>query len=39
MANNYNHLVKGLSMRENSNGYAESPDFLPALGLKSVTTT
>ena len=47
MVNNYNNLVKGLSMRQelqNSKGYAESPEFLPALGLfifkkKSVTTT
>ena len=41
------NLVKGLSMRQklqNSKGYAESPGFLPALGLfnfkkKSVATT
>ena len=47
MANNYNNLVKGSSMRQklqNSKGYAESPEFLPALGLfifkkKSVATT
>ena len=46
MANNYNNLVKGSSMRQklqNSKGYAESPEFLPALGLfifkkKSVAT-
>ena len=47
MANNWNNLVKGSSMRkklQNSKGYAESPEFLPALGLfsfkkKSVDTT
>ena len=36
MANNQNNLVKGSSMRQklqNSEGYAESPEFLPALGL------
>ena len=36
MANNWNNLVKGSSMRQklqNSQGYAESPEFLPALGL------
>ena len=46
MANNLNNLVKGSSMRQklqNSKGYAESPEFLPALGLfifkrKSVAT-
>ena len=46
MANNYNNLVNGLSMKQklqNSKGYAESPQFLPALGLiifkkKSVAT-
>ena len=46
MANNYNNLVKGSSMRkklQNSKGYAESPEFLPALGViifreKSVAT-
>ena len=30
------NLIKGLSMRkklQNSKGYAESPEFLPALGL------
>ena len=35
MAKNLNNLVKGLSMRQklqNSKGYAESPEFLPALG-------
>ena len=45
--NNYNNLVKGSLMRQklqNSKGYAESPEFLPALGLfiikkKSVATT
>ena len=38
----WNNLVKGSSMRkklQNSKDYAESPEFLPALGLKSVTTT
>ena len=38
MANNYNNLVKGLSMRQklqNSKGYPESPELLPALGLFS----
>ena len=38
VAKNYNNLVKGLSMRQklqNSKGYAESPKFLPALGLFS----
>ena len=46
MANNWNIVVKGSSMRQklqNSKGYAESPEFLPALGLcifkkKSVAT-
>ena len=46
VANNYNDLVKGLSTRpklQNSKGYAESPEFSPALGLiifgrKSVAT-
>ena len=36
MANNWNNLVKGSSMRQklqNSKGYAESPEFLPVLGL------
>ena len=36
MVNNYNNLVKGSSMRkklQNSKGYAESPEFLPALGV------
>ena len=36
MAKNYNNLVMGSSMRkklQNSKGYAESPEFLPALGL------
>ena len=35
MANKYKNLVKGSSMRQklqNTKGYAESPDFLPALG-------
>ena len=35
MANNWNNLVKGSSMRQklqNSKGYAESPEFQPALG-------
>ena len=35
-ANNYNDLVKGSSTRkklQNSNGYAESPEFSPALRL------
>ena len=47
MENNLNNLVKGLLMRQklqNSKGYAESQEFLPALGLfifmkKSVATT
>ena len=47
MANNLNNLVKSLSLRQkwqNSKGYAESPEFLPVLGLfiikkKSVATT
>ena len=47
MANKYNNLAKGSSMRrklQNSKGYTESPEFLPALGLfifkkKSVATT
>ena len=47
MADNYNNLVKGSSVRQNlqnSKGYAESPEFLSALRLfifkkKSVTTT
>ena len=41
MANNYNSLVKGSSMREklqNSKGYAELPEFLPALGHLLATT-
>ena len=46
VANNYNDLVKGSSTMEklqNSKGYAESPEFSPALGLiifgkKSVDT-
>ena len=46
VANNLNDLVKGSSTRQNlhnSKGYAESPEFSPALGLiifrkKSVTT-
>ena len=46
VANNYNNLVKGLSTRQklqNSKGYAEPPEFSPALGLiifrkKSVAT-
>ena len=36
MANNLNNLVKCSSMRQklqNSKGFAESPDILPALGL------
>ena len=36
LANNYNDLVKGSSTRQklqNSRGYAESPEFSPALGL------
>ena len=36
MVNNQNNLVKGSSMREklqNSKGYAETQEFLPALGL------
>ena len=36
MSNNYNNVVKGSSMRQklqNSKGYAQSPEFLPALGL------
>ena len=36
MANNYNDLVKGLSIRQklqNSKGYVESPEFLSELGL------
>ena len=36
VANNYNYLVKGSSTRQklqNSKGYAESPEFSPALGL------
>ena len=36
VANNMNNLVKGLSTRQklqNSNGYAESPELSPALGL------
>ena len=39
MANNYNNVVKGSSMRQklqNNKGYAESPEFLPALGLEEV---
>ena len=46
VANNYNDLVKGSSTRQkllNSKGYAESPEFSPALVLiifrkKSVAT-
>ena len=45
-ANNYNNLVKGSSTRQklqNSKGYTDSPEFLPAPGLiifgkKSVAT-
>ena len=36
MANNKNNLLKGSSMRQklqNIKGYAESPEFLPALGI------
>ena len=36
MANNYNKVVDGSSMRQkmqNSKGYAESLEYLPALGL------
>ena len=39
MANNYNNLVKGLSMRQklqNSKGYAESLEFPPTFKKKSV---
>ena len=35
VANNYNNLVKGFSMRQklqNSKGYAESSEFLPEMG-------
>ena len=35
VTNNYNNLVKGLSMRQklqNSKGYAESSEFLPEMG-------
>ena len=47
MANKYNNLAKGSSMRkklQNSKGSTESPEFLAALGFvffkkKSVTTT
>ena len=47
MANTYNNLAKSSSMRkklQNSKGYTESLEFLPAMGLfifkkKSVTTT
>ena len=46
VANNWNDLIKGSSTRQklqNSKGYAESPEFSPALGLiifreKSVAT-
>ena len=46
VANNYNDLVKGLSTRQklqNTEGYTESPEFSPTLGLiifgkKSVAT-
>ena len=46
MVNNWNDLVKGSSTRQklqNSKGYAESPEFSPALGIiifgeKSVAT-
>ena len=46
MANNWNDLVKGSSTRhklQNSKGYAESPEFSPAMGIiifgeKSVAT-
>ena len=36
MANNNNNVIKGSSMRQklqNSKGYDESPEFLPAQGL------
>ena len=36
VANNYNDLVKGSLTRQklqNSKGYAESPEYSPALGL------
>ena len=41
--NNYNNLVEGSSTRKKLKGYAESPEFPPALGLiifrtKSVAT-
>ena len=39
MANNLNNLVKGSSMRkklQNGKDYAESPEFLPALGSPSL---
>ena len=47
MVNDYSNLVKGLSIRQklqNGKGYAESPEFLPALGLllfkkKSIATS
>ena len=43
MWKNGEYVVKGLSMRkklQNSKGYAESPEILPALGLfKSIATT
>ena len=42
VANNLNDLVKGSFTRQNSKGYAKSPEFSPALGLiiwkKSVAT-
>ena len=43
VANNKNDLVKGPLTRQNSKGYAKSPEFSPALGLiifrkKSVAT-
>ena len=37
MVNNKNNLVKGSLMKkklQNSKDYAESPEFLPALGLR-----
>ena len=37
MVNYCNNLVKGSSMRQklqNNKGYAESPEFQPALGLQ-----
>ena len=42
VANNQNNLVKGSSTRQkrrNSKGYAESPEFSPAMGLKKSVTT